>query len=295
MILLVVCVTLGLALLIVLNRRRRVQKPQPSTGASVELGPPARLDSFEGRKTELRELRELIGTGQITTITGMGGVGKTRIAERLCADYAKTMPSGCIFVDLADAENGTELAALVARKLGGRLAEHQSAEESVANMLANLEPALVVLDNFEQLPEPARGMVKVWVARAPKTRFLVTSREPLRLGGEKEYRLEPLQPPEADTDPAALRERPPDSVKLFRARARRPPRLRDHGGQCGRRRRRDLPRGRRAAAAHRDGGGGPAEQPGAGRASGRAARRRPIAQVPPAGQAPAARVAGCPG
>jgi predicted ATPase len=224
-VLLLASIVLGLRVLALQDRLSNAAgtpKASAATSAAPFASLPVQQDSFVGRKAERRRLRELLeAPGSLTTITGSGGVGKTRLAAELGAEYRKKLPGGAFLVPLEEVTTSTDVAARVAGQLelGAQLPSDQPAEESVANMLAIREELLLVLDNFEHVRPTAPGTLGLWAAMAPKVRFLVTSREPLGLGGEQLLRLEPLEMPRRDADPATLVADPPDSVKLFADRA----------------------------------------------------------------------------
>ena len=174
---------------------------------------PAARTSFVGRERELDDVGRLLGETRLLTVTGPGGVGKTRLAVRAAAGLADL--TDVHFVDLSGVRDASAVAPIIAASLGVRDAGPQP-EEGLVNHLRDRE-LLLVLDNFEQVADAA-GVVDRLLLGAPGVRVLVTSRRPLRLSGEQEYQLGPLSPPDPSvTDLGALTASP--AVRLFEARA----------------------------------------------------------------------------
>ncbi|MHC4451736.1 MAG: protein kinase domain-containing protein, partial [Planctomycetota bacterium] len=183
----------------------------------------APADNFVGRETDLEALSALLEASSLVTVTGPGGVGKTRIAEQLCGQLLSRFVGGCWLVDLSEAFDADAIAHCVAESLGVQLAAEGDPLEQVADVLQYRDPMLLVLDNFEQVRRHAAATIGSWLERAPQIRFLVTSRARLELEGEQSHRLGPLSSPrarsEAERDPQEARVHP--AVRLFEDRARR--------------------------------------------------------------------------
>jgi predicted ATPase len=136
-----------------------------------------------GRDRELADAARLLRDGtRLLTLTGPGGIGKTRFALELAGDLLEDAADGVWFADLAPLSESELVVPTLAGTLGARgdLAEHVGDRE-----------LLVVLDNFEQVADAATE-VALLLERCPKLRLLVTSRQPLRIGAEREYPLRPL-------------------------------------------------------------------------------------------------------
>lgn len=158
-------------------------------------------NAFIGRAPDLKRLATAIDESRLVTLLGPGGVGKTRLARELVAARAG------LFCDLSEARDVSQACNAVARLLDLPLSRDEaSGVEQLGHALAAREPALVVLDNFEQLPPEAAEMVATWLDIAGSARLLVTSRQRLQIAGEHVVVLDPLP-----------RE---DATKLFAARAR---------------------------------------------------------------------------
>ncbi|HET8630656.1 MAG TPA: tetratricopeptide repeat protein [Thermomicrobiales bacterium] len=159
---------------------------------------------------------------RLLTLTGPGGVGKTRLALALAADLGDAFPDGTAFVPLATIGDPTLVAPTLARALG--LPEGAS-RPIEANVAAALRPqtTLLVLDNCEHLLDAAPLLARL-LAACPGVKALVTSRVALRISGEHEYPVSPLAlPDDPDLPPLVAAERfPAPALFLQRARAARP-------------------------------------------------------------------------
>ena len=147
---------------------------------------PVVMGPLVGRGRELAEITRLIDEGQrLVTIVGPGGTGKTRLAIQAAAEVADRFPDGVTFVPLAEVQDPA-------------VALHAAAEIAGVRLVSDLAPqhALLVLDNFEHLTAAAPGLASLLQAD-DAVRVLATSRVPLRISGELEYRLEPLERPAA--------------------------------------------------------------------------------------------------
>ena len=154
--------------------------PVRSIGRS-NLQPPR--EPLVGRVRELDDLRSLVGGGaRLVTLTGVGGIGKTTLARTLAAGLADRFVDGVWFADLSAVAAADLVEPEVATLIGAHagLADHVQAGD-----------VLLVLDNFEQVLEAA-PTVGGWLERCPGLVLIVTSRESLRLSGEHEYPLSPL-------------------------------------------------------------------------------------------------------
>jgi non-specific serine/threonine protein kinase len=170
-------------------------------------------DTFVGRRAELDELDRLLGDddARLVTVTGPGGVGKTRVAEQLCGRLLPRFPGGCWMVDLTEAADAFGIAHAVAAALGVQLAAEGDPVGHLADVLEYRDPMLVVVDNFEQVRAHAEATLGLWIARAPRLRFLVTSRVRLDLPGERRFELGPLPAPEPDSEAG----RDPQEARVF--------------------------------------------------------------------------------
>jgi len=152
---------------------------------------PGEVTALVGRADEIALVSGALDASRIVTLTGPGGSGKTRLALGVARAVADRFPHGVWFVDLAALRDPTLLESAIATALGIR----ESPERAVAEMLRTHlreRTALVLLDNLEQLLPAAASTVSGLAAAAPDVRFLVTSRELLRIGGERGHPVPPL-------------------------------------------------------------------------------------------------------
>ncbi|MBA3690097.1 MAG: adenylate/guanylate cyclase domain-containing protein [Actinobacteria bacterium] len=180
---------------------------------------PAQRTSFVGREREVAEIGELLAGARLLTITGPGGTGKTRLALEVAAAQTERFPDGVFLVDLGAVTEPALVTPAIAGVLGVREQPGERLDETVFHHVGELQ-LLLVLDNLEQLLE-AGPAVSGLLEHGPAVRVLATSRIPLRLTGEHEYRLDPLPLPDAEAhaDPDALAAC--ESVRMFVERARR--------------------------------------------------------------------------
>lgn len=178
---------------------------------------PTELSSFVGREREIAELVRLLGTTRLVTLTGPGGVGKTRLALQVASDAADRFANGVSFVPLAPIRDRLLVTSAIARAL---------AVQEVAGrpLLATLQDAvgdralLLVLDNFEQVLGAAVQVAALLTA-CPRLRILVTSRAVVHVSGEHDYAVPPLRLPERDSPPPLERLSQYEAVRLFIERA----------------------------------------------------------------------------
>jgi predicted ATPase/DNA-binding SARP family transcriptional activator len=166
-------------------------EPQSRCRAS----PPAARTPLIGRQRELEDLQDLLLNDgvRLVTLTGVGGIGKTRLATELAGTLVERFAHGAALVELAALTDATQVADAIAEKLGIPTGSATPVASAVAGYLRHKE-LLLVLDNFEHLLEGAE-LVSDLLEEAPDIRFVVTSRRALGLYGEHEYRVPPLTLP----------------------------------------------------------------------------------------------------
>ena len=155
---------------------------------------PRRRKRFIGRSNELSRLDEAVESHQLVTIVGGGGIGKTRLAMHYAATASRY--EEIVFCDLSDARSVEDLISRVATSLNLEMTS-TSHPTQLGVLLERLGPVLLILDNLEQVVEPAAHAVGIWMDQARNVTFLATSREPLHVRGERRFQLSPLSHEEA--------------------------------------------------------------------------------------------------
>ncbi len=176
---------------------------------------PLPVTSFVGRRAELARALELLENTRLLTITGPGGTGKTRLALELAAELGPAFRDGTAFVDLAPILDPDLVASQVLRALGAQSASGTVSPHDVLLERLRDRELLLILDNFEQVLAAA-PLVAELVQAAPDSRFVVTSRGPLRVAAERVMPLEPMTVPHSPEDEVAGAS---DAVQLFVQRA----------------------------------------------------------------------------
>jgi predicted ATPase/DNA-binding SARP family transcriptional activator len=165
------------------------------TAAPIQAKLPLFLTAFVGRESELEEVVALVrGGARLVTLTGLGGMGKTRLAVEAARNLAIDFDENVAYVQLASIADPALVAPTIAQALGE---SNLAAEDALAQHLLSRGRILLIVDNFEQVLSAAPLVARL--LDAPDLSVLVTSRAPLRLSGEHEYPLPPLQVGEAVT------------------------------------------------------------------------------------------------
>ena len=179
---------------------------------------PADLASFVGRDKELREVRGLLGATRLLSLTGPGGVGKTRLATRLMSDMVSNMPGGIWVIDLAPLTSLDQIVQAAATLLCIRESPHRPLREALADFVRDQE-LILVLDTAEHLVASCAELAEGLLREARGLRIVATSREALCLPGETVYRVPPLSipSPSAADSPGEVGES--EAMQLFVERA----------------------------------------------------------------------------
>ena len=177
---------------------------------------PADLTSFVGRQSELEALPQLLAAARLLTLTGSGGVGKTRLARRVAAAVVGQFTDGVWMADFGSLSDPDLLAETVATVLGLRESPHRSARVALIEYLRERK-LLLFLDTCEHVVGACAELVELLLCEAPQLRIMATSREALAVPGEVVYRVPSLALP----DPSAGTGSDLDSeaVRLFVERA----------------------------------------------------------------------------
>jgi predicted ATPase len=156
---------------------------------------PAALSSFVGRTHEIADVKRLLKTTRLLTLTGAGGAGKTRLAQQAAAEVLIGYADGVWYAELAALQDAASIADAVARALGLVQAD-RPALEHVCDFLRERH-VLMVLDNCEHLIEDAATFAITLLQACPRAMILATSREALNVEGETALRVPPMQQEEA--------------------------------------------------------------------------------------------------
>jgi predicted ATPase len=177
---------------------------------------PRQMTTFVGRDAEIASIAALLREASLVTLTGVGGVGKTRLSLQVAAEVVPHFPDGawlCEFAPLADPGAVWET---MAGSLGLQPFPGRSLEETVLEYLSS-KRMLLVVDNCEHLLDALARVIETIARRAPQVSVLATSREGLGLPGERMVAVPSLGLPADDLDVDELVQT--DSVRLFAARA----------------------------------------------------------------------------
>ncbi|HUP17268.1 MAG TPA: DUF4062 domain-containing protein [Acidimicrobiia bacterium] len=191
--------------------------PPPRARQASQVHLPAQLTSLVGRGPEIAQVGSLLSRPEVrlVTLSGSGGIGKTRLAVAVAAQVAADYPEGVLFVSLAGVRDPDQVMTAIAEAVGTTI--NRSSFEAVADHFA-AKRALLILDNFEQVVAGAPDLTRL-LTRCPGINMLVTSRVALRVIGEHEYLVPPLPVPSVDASGLDVVQSSP-AVKLFVERAR---------------------------------------------------------------------------
>jgi predicted ATPase/class 3 adenylate cyclase len=179
---------------------------------------PRLLTSFIGREREMAEIKQLLSTTCLLTLTGAGGSGKTRLALQVAADLLEQYPDGVWFVELAARSDPALVPLTVASSLG--VHEHPR-QELTETLVDHLRPKslLILLDNCEHLLVACARLADGVLRACPNVRVIATSREGLGIGGETLYPVPALPDPDPQRMPPMKDLIGYEAVRLFLERA----------------------------------------------------------------------------
>lgn len=179
---------------------------------------PVQLTSFVGREQERGELKRLLATTRLLTLTGSGGAGKTRLALQVAAEELEEFADGVWLVELASLSDPLLVPHAVAFVLGVR---EQSERPITASLMEHLQfkQLLLVLDNCEHMIQACAELTAVLLRTCPNLRILASSREALGIGGELAYRVPSLGVPDLHHLPSWDRLVEHEAIRLFVERA----------------------------------------------------------------------------
>jgi predicted ATPase/class 3 adenylate cyclase len=177
---------------------------------------PAQLSTFVGRASELSEVRALVESSRLVTLTGAGGCGKTRLSLQVAAELLDGSGDGVWLVELAAVSDPDAVPSVIIESLGIAPQAGRPALEALLDALAP-QDLLIVLDNCEHLIDACAKTADALVRRCPRVHLVATSREPLGIDGETIYRVPSLSLPASRGSGAPESS---DAVALFLDRAR---------------------------------------------------------------------------
>jgi predicted ATPase/class 3 adenylate cyclase/Tfp pilus assembly protein PilF len=183
---------------------------------------PIQRTIFIGRENEISQVSALLESARLVTLTGIGGVGKTRLSIQTAEHLLGKFPDGVWWVELASITNPDRVVDAVAEALSVQEQADRKLIETLENELHNHE-CLIILDNCEHLIEAVAHLADRLLITCPAVSLLTTSREPLHVEGEKILLVPPLRMPQNGlTDPATLAASEAGHLFLERARAAMP-------------------------------------------------------------------------
>ena len=207
--------------------RDRFSDKPPRQGETRPTNLPVQRTGFVGRQKEVTAARELLlrEDVRLVTVTGPGGIGKTRLAVQVASELVERFPGGIHFVPLSHVRDPDLIGAIIVQALGIREAGGKSTLEVLKQNLQDSlsAPTLILLDNFEHLAGAAPTVAE-FLAMGANLKILVTSRAALHVYGEHEFSVPPLALPDSQSLPSIEALSQYSAVALFveRARAAKP-------------------------------------------------------------------------
>ena len=180
---------------------------------------PLELTAFIGRQQEIVQVQELLQEHRLVTLTGSGGVGKTRLSIQVAEQMLADTPDGVWYVELAPISDPDLVPQIVATTLGLREEPNRPLSDTLAHFLSSRQ-LLLVLDNCEHLLGACARLADNLLRKSPRLRIFVSSREPLGIGGEYTFRVPSLTTPDPHQMPALGDFQEYEAVRLFTVRAR---------------------------------------------------------------------------
>lgn len=169
---------------------------------SLEVMPnnlPIQLTSFIGREREIEQIRELLNSARLITLTGAGGTGKTRLAIEVARTVGNQYPDGAWVVDFAVLPEPSLIWQSIASVLAIREEPNRSLTQTLTDFLRS-KRSLLLFDNCEHLISACAQVVGTLLQACPQLQILATSREPLGIPGENQYYVPTLTTPQIDTE-----------------------------------------------------------------------------------------------
>ena len=179
---------------------------------------PTQLTSFIGRDADVAEAKRLLAGSRLLTLTGPGGIGKTRLSLQLAADLVQGFPDGVFFVPLSAVKDPDLIASTIAQSIGLAVSGNKRPVDVVLEHLRG-KRILLVFDNFEQLLPDGGPVVSNLLRDSADVKAVVSSRAVLRVYGEQEFAVQPLRVPDVKALPSLAAMSQYEAVKLFIERA----------------------------------------------------------------------------
>ena len=211
-----------------LYKNLKASKENLETGSNISLREertappktnlPVPLTSFIGREREIEELKHLLSTTRLLTLTGAGGIGKTRLAIQLANDLVTAYKDGVWWVELAPVKDGRFVVQAVAQVLGVQESRVHSLTDSLNRFLREKQ-ALIILDNCEHVIESSAQLATDLLSHCAHLQILTTSRESLAITGETTFRVPVLTFPVLEHLPRLQNLSEFESIQLFVERA----------------------------------------------------------------------------
>ena len=195
-----------------------VEPPPPAFGRAIAHNLPTQLTSFIGREREIAEIKRLLGTTRLLTLTGSGGCGKTRLALQVAANLLEQHPDGVRLVELAPLADPALVPNSVAAALDIPEQPNRPLTETLANYLRT-KNVLLLIDGCEHLHAACQSLTEHLLRASATVRILATSRETLGVEGELTYRVPSLALPDVRHVPPAPQLAEYDAIRLFTERA----------------------------------------------------------------------------
>src|SRR5467141_166030 len=178
-------------------------EPMRSPATPFQTNLPAAASELVGRTNAVQHLRGLLSAYRVVTLTGAGGIGKTRLALEVVRGLFPDIRGDVRLVELVSLSDPSLVPTALAGALGLKLGGHEISAESVARAIG-AQKLLLVLDNCEHVIDAAAKLAETVVRRCPQTTILATSREILKIEGEYVYRVPPLDVPAQDEEPGDI-------------------------------------------------------------------------------------------
>jgi predicted ATPase/DNA-binding winged helix-turn-helix (wHTH) protein len=178
-------------------------EPMPRPAEPYQTNLPAAASELVGRTVAVQHLRALLSAYRVVTLTGPGGIGKTRLALEVARSLFPGFQSDIRLVELVSLSDSGLVPSAVTGVLGLKLGGDEISAETVARAIG-AQKLLLVLDNCEHVIDAAAKLAEAIVRMCPRTTILATSREILRIEGEHVYRVPPLDVPPEHEEPGNI-------------------------------------------------------------------------------------------